>query len=105
VDEAHAAPLIESSVVLDSVALRPGVDTDVHLRVYTNTVTPCQSSRNTAFAIHGVRHTAATWKPLAQALFDRDPPGRPLCRVVAIDLPGHGAPRGPSTAISRRTIT
>jgi pimeloyl-ACP methyl ester carboxylesterase len=98
-DEAHAAPLVESSIVIDGVALRPGVDTDVHLRVFTNASTPCRSSKNTIFAIHGVAHTAATWRPLAQAMFDADRPGRPVCRVVAIDLPGHGQSPGPRGAL------
>lgn len=92
---AEAAPLVESSILIDNVALRPGVEADVRLSVYTNGKTPCKS--NTIFAIHGVTHTAATWKPLAQAMFDENPPGRPVCRVVAIDLPGHGQsppPRG-----------
>jgi len=96
-DEAYAAPLVESSIVIDGVPLRPGVDTDVHLQVYTNEAVPCRSKEGTIFAIHGVTHTAATWKPLAQAMFDANPPGRPVCRIVAIDLPGHGAspvPRG-----------
>jgi len=96
-EEAHASPLIESNIVLDSVALRPGVETDVHLRVFTNSAAPCQSSKNAIFAVHGLMHTAATWRPLAQAIFDGDPPGRPVCRIVAIDLPAHGespAPRG-----------
>ena len=95
-DEAQAAPLIESSVMIEGVALRPGVDTDVHLRVYTNAAAPCQSSENAIFAVHGLMHTAATWRPLAQAMFDRDPPGRPVCRFVAIDLPAHGASPAPT---------
>lgn len=96
-DEAHAAPLVESSIVLEGVALRPGVDTDVHLRVFANAEKPCQSSRSAIVAIPGLMHTAATFRPLAQAIFDNDLPGRPVCRIVALDLPGHGespAPRG-----------
>jgi pimeloyl-ACP methyl ester carboxylesterase len=95
--EAEAAPLVESSIVIDSVAVRPGVQTDVHLRVFANANKLCKSSRNAIFAIPGLMHTAATFRPLAQALFDDDLPGQPVCRIVAIDLPGHGespAPRG-----------
>ncbi len=96
---AEASPLLESSIMIDGVALRPGVDTDVHLRVFTNADKPCQSGSNTIFAIHGVTHTAATWKPLAQAIFDGDPPGQPVCRIVAIDLPGHGDSPAPQGAL------
>lgn len=95
--EAEAAPLVESSIVIDSVPLRAGAETDVHLRVFTNTSKPCQSSGNAIVAIPGLMHTAATFRPIAQALFDNDLPGQPVCRIVALDLPGHGespAPRG-----------
>lgn len=76
-------------LTLEGIAIRPDVSADIHVRVYENTSAPCSSG--TVFAIHGANSTAATMGPLAEAIADRPIRGRPVCRVVAMDLPGHGS--------------
>jgi pimeloyl-ACP methyl ester carboxylesterase len=78
----------EFSVTLPGVSLRPGVTSTMHATVYTTGHHPCWGG--TVLAIHGFAHTSQTWRPFADALFT-DPFTRLFtCRVVAIDLPGHG---------------
>jgi pimeloyl-ACP methyl ester carboxylesterase len=35
-------------------------------------------------------HTANTWDRFAEALFEDNPAGRKMCRIVALNMPGHG---------------
>lgn len=81
-------PRTDYDVVVEGIELRPGVEVDVHVEVYVNEAVPCQG--RTIFAVHGFGHTAATWQPLAEALFAANPTGPVVCRVAAIDLPGRG---------------
>ncbi len=85
----HHLPRADYTVVVPDVVYRDGVSGDVALTVYVNEDLPCARGFRTFFAIHGYVHSAATWEPFAEALFD-NPTGFPACRVVAIDLPGHG---------------
>ncbi len=84
-------------LTLEGIAIRPDVSADIHVRVYENTSAPCSSG--TVFAIHGANSTAATMGPLAEAIADRPIRGRPVCRVVAMDLPGHGSSSLPTGAL------
>ena len=85
--QAATPPYHVADVVLPDVALRAGVTADLHLTVYATARRPCAG---TVFAQHGAWHTAAVWEPLAAALFARTLPGPGPCRVIALDLPGHG---------------
>ncbi len=94
VSGASASPLpnTDYDILIPGIELRPGVEVDIHVKVYVNEDFPC---RRTLFAVHGFVHTAATWGPLAEALFDDNsrsprPSGPVACRVAAIDLPGRG---------------
>jgi pimeloyl-ACP methyl ester carboxylesterase len=83
-----------TSVVLPELTLREGVTADLRLTVYVNGRRFCGG---TVFAQHGAWHSAAVWEPLANALFDAAPHLPAPCRVIALDLPGHGQsgpPRG-----------
>jgi pimeloyl-ACP methyl ester carboxylesterase len=44
----------------------------------------------TVLAVHGFTETAASWKPLIQALFTHPATKLRVKRVIALDLPGHG---------------
>lgn len=79
---------------IPGVALRPGVTADLHLTIYHDPQHPCLG--RTLFAVHGMWHTAATWQPLAAALLDGTHPWQGPCRVVALDMPGHGLSSLPS---------
>ncbi len=86
---AAAAPRVDFDVTLPAVELRPGVTADIHYAVYVNDAGPCEGK--VVLAVHGVAHTAASWRPLAESLFADNPTGRKVCQLVAVDLPGHGA--------------
>lgn len=75
-------------LMLAAVPLRDGVSADIHLKVFVNEKHRCNA--NTIVAIHGMANTAATWEPLTEALFVDNPMGRKVCRVIVVDLPGHG---------------
>jgi len=81
------------SVSLAGISLRPGVTTTIHATVYVNDQ-PCWGG--TVLAIHGFAHTGETWGPFADALFADNLTRYFTCRVVAIDLPGHGRSTLPS---------
>lgn len=83
---------VPGHVVLPQVALREGVTVDLSLTVFTN---PERCQERTVFAVHGMLHTAAAWGPLA-ALLLAQPPGLAPCRILALDLPGHGRSSLPS---------
>jgi pimeloyl-ACP methyl ester carboxylesterase len=82
------------AIVVEDVALRPDVTSDLHLQVFVNEDHPCDG--RTILAVSGFAHTAATFEPLADALFANTSPGQAPCRIVALDLPGHGETPVPS---------
>jgi len=79
----------DHEVVLENLEFRPDVTADVHVRFFVNEDFPCRGRSRTALAVHGVNHTATTWGELAEAFF-REGREEQLCRVAALDLPGHG---------------
>ena len=85
---AVAASHISYDLTLPGIDLRPGVTADLHATVFVNRTHPCNGS--VALTIHGLLHTAATWEPFVASLFEDNPAGRKLCRVVALDMPGRG---------------
>jgi len=92
---AVAEDVPQQDVTLRSVALRPGVEADIHVSVFVNPRPGCKGEA--LLAVPGVAHTAATWGPFASAIFESGSPGREVCQVAAVDFPGHGAsslPRG-----------
>ncbi len=87
----------DHDVMIEDVELSPGVEVDINVEMFVNEGAPCRS--RTFFAVHGFAHTAETWKPFAEALFDNNPTGSVVCRVAAINLPRRGGsslPRGMS---------
>jgi pimeloyl-ACP methyl ester carboxylesterase len=98
---AHSASVASghatTSVVLPGVALREGVTADLHLTVFVDRRDdPCD---RTTFAVHGMLHAAAAWEPLAGALFEQTASSQRPCRVIALDLPGHGRSPLPTGAL------
>jgi pimeloyl-ACP methyl ester carboxylesterase len=91
---AHAAvagqlPDTDYELLIEDIALRPGVMVDVHVRVYVDETRPCRGQ--TLLAVHGFVHTSAAWGPLAEALFAGEAGAAGVvCRVAAVDLPGRG---------------
>ncbi|MCC6621671.1 MAG: alpha/beta hydrolase [Deltaproteobacteria bacterium] len=81
------APPERIDLVLPAIELRPGVTADIHLAIYDRASIPCRAG--TVLAIHGAASTARSMEPFALAALDHDE-GRPVCRVITMDLPGHG---------------
>jgi pimeloyl-ACP methyl ester carboxylesterase len=88
----------DHDLVLEDLEFRPGVTADVHVRMFVNEGFPCRGRSRTALVVHGVNHTAATWGELAEAFF-RGGRDQQLCRVAALDLPGHGESGVPDPSI------
>lgn len=76
----------DASIFIEGVALRPGVTVNVHVRKYVNEDMPCKGGPLTGFAVHGVTATASQWERYVEGLFAE----RKLCRMYAVDMPGHG---------------
>src|SRR5512147_490329 len=77
------------------VTLRPNVTSEVMVTVRNNPAERVCLGQ-TLLVIHGLAHTAATWNPFINELFSSRA-GQLFCRVIAVDLPGHGLsglPRG-----------
>lgn len=70
------------------VTLRPQVTTSIMVTIRENPAGRHCIGR-TLLALHGLAHSAATWNPLIDQLFGSTG-GRVVCRVAAVDLPGHG---------------
>jgi pimeloyl-ACP methyl ester carboxylesterase len=83
------ANLQDYQVSIEGVEIWPGVEVDLQVTVFVNQNVPCQSPKRTVLAIHGLTHTAASWQPFAEQLFEKHQ-GPVPCRVVAVDLPGRG---------------
>jgi pimeloyl-ACP methyl ester carboxylesterase len=82
-------PDTDYELLIEDIALRPGVVVDVHVQVYVDETRPCRGQ--SLFAVHGFAHTSAAWGPLAEALFAAEPGAAGVvCRVAAVDLPGRG---------------
>lgn len=69
------------------VKLRESGSATIQATVYEN---PGVNRGRTVLAVHGLAETAATFEPLANALFGEPKLGKKIQRVVAIDLVGHG---------------
>ena len=71
-----------------TVTLRPSVTSDVMVTVHNNP-SDGRCFGQTLLTVHGLAHTAATWNPFIDELFSTQG-GQLFCRVVTVDLPGHG---------------
>jgi len=89
-----AAGSLDFDITLRNVVIRPHVSTNIHLKVFVNGLHPCNGK--VILAVHGFAHTAATWEPFAEAIFEENPAGQKVCQIVAIDLPGHGKSSPPT---------
>lgn len=92
----HAVPTRDFDLTFGDVRFRPDALADIHVQVFVNETLPCRDPLRTAFFIHGVNATAASWEGFAEAFFE-GPRHRQLCVVAAVDHPGHGEsglPRG-----------
>ena len=84
---AQAAP--DAALTLPGVELQQGVTVELHVAVFsTQGVNPASCQGKDVLALNGFAHTAATWEPFARALLASRPGS--VCRVLALDLPGHG---------------
>ena len=79
------------------VTLRTNVTTNVVVTIRDNPHDlPCIG--RTLVTVSGLAHTAAAWNPLIDQLFGSSG-NRLVCRVAAIDLPGHGKSGLPQGAL------
>lgn len=93
---AGAQDIKEEKVTLPNVTIRAGITTPITVTTFSRGV--CKRS---ALAIPGLLHSAATWRPLAEAFLREN---ERICRVYALDLPGQGESPLPS-ALSYSAIT
>jgi pimeloyl-ACP methyl ester carboxylesterase len=95
-----ALPMADGALAFADVPLRPGVAVDLRATVFVDETRDPSScgAEKTALAVYGFAHTAATWAPLAEAMFAESSSG--ICRVVALDLPGHGGSGLPEGALA-----
>lgn len=82
------APNADFDVTLPDVVLTSGAHASLVATVFVDEQARACGAAGTLIAVNGFAHTAASWKPLAEALFASRPSA--VCRVVALDLPGHG---------------
>jgi pimeloyl-ACP methyl ester carboxylesterase len=91
--------IVEDSLIMTKIPMRSGSTVDLHAKIFENISSNCQAGiGNTVVAIHGMWHTANTWRNLAYALLDNSQDvvwdgamlSGNICRFVALDLPGHG---------------
>ncbi|UXI70144.1 alpha/beta hydrolase [Tahibacter amnicola] len=85
---AAGAAVTRQVLSLPDVPLRPGVAVTLSATVFQSQ--PACLPSQTVLALHGLAHTAATYEPLARTVFATPLAARAVCRVVALDLPGHG---------------
>lgn len=84
---ALAGPALADDEISIPVALRPGVTAQVVVTVREAIGRRGRRCHGrTVVAVHGLAHTAATWRPLVDELLARGD----VCAVASIDLPGHG---------------
>jgi pimeloyl-ACP methyl ester carboxylesterase len=95
---AHA----QSDLTLPAVPLRPGVTADVHFAVH-EAAAPCDG--RVVLAVHGVAHSAASWEPFAERVLADGLAGLTVCKLVAMDLPGHGASGLPTGRVRFGSLT
>jgi len=92
--EHEAANYEVYDITLPDIAIRADVNADVNVHVTANTDESCRHSDTnmdgTFVVIHGITHTAATWGPFTEAVIKRSGKEKPVCNILAIDLPGHG---------------
>ena len=89
-------PTAESTLVLSDIDLGGGSTADIHVESFESNSAFCnglnQDSLNlhTIFAVHGLSGSAGAWQNLSNALFANNPTGGVVCKVLAIEMPGHG---------------
>ncbi len=89
-------PTAESNILLSDIDLGGGSTADIHVGVLENNSTFCNSlnqdslNLHTIFAVHGLSGNAGVWRNLSNALFVNNPTGGVVCKVLAIEMPGHG---------------
>jgi len=101
-------------MVLNDVEVRGGVVANINIEVFESDAPICQKlttlsensdvfsfilNKASIFAVHGALLNGTFFQPLAQALFTDNPTGSIVCRVVAMDQPGHGGSGLPENGI------
>lgn len=89
---AQSAAAIHTDHYFD-VTLRGSGRAEIHAHHYDN---PTAAGHLTILAVHGLAETGGTFEPLVSAIFADLRLATVVRRVVAIDLPGHGASSLPS---------
>ena len=84
-----AATDMDFDIWLSNVRLRRHVTVDLHVKVFVNERHPCHG--NTILAVHGANGNAHRWDNFVEAIFAHNPTSpREVCRVAALEFPGHG---------------
>lgn len=82
---------LDHALLLEDVEVRSGVTADINVTVFVNERSPlCLVLGRSLLTLHGIGFTAASWEPMADAVFDEYRGLASYCRMYAIDLPGHG---------------
>jgi len=91
--DSTSAALRESSLAFE-VTLRGQNPVQIHARVWDGGA----RGGATVLAVHGLAETSAIYGPLASAILEDRQLRRRVRRVIAIDMPGHGASPAPDPA-------
>jgi pimeloyl-ACP methyl ester carboxylesterase len=91
-----ALPMTDVSLMFNDIPLHSFGVADIHVQLFVDETTSGQScsAHKTAVAVPGYAHTAQTWSAFAEALFINNP--SQICRIAAIDFPGHGGSPTPA---------
>ena len=94
-----------STLLFEDIDLGGGSTADIHVASFDSSSDFCQSlpqfllNKYTIFAVHGINSDAFVWGPLSDALFNNNPAGGGVCKVLAIEMPGHGGSGLPSNML------
>jgi pimeloyl-ACP methyl ester carboxylesterase len=76
---------------LEDVEVRSGVSADISVTVFVNErCSRCSARGRSLLALPGIGFTAASWEPMAAAMFAKRNRRTGYCQLYAIDPPGHG---------------
>lgn len=78
-------------LLLEDIEVRSGVTADIDVTVFDNErCARCGARARSLLALPGIGFTAASWQPMAEALFVERRRRSDYCQLYAIDPPGHG---------------
>jgi pimeloyl-ACP methyl ester carboxylesterase len=82
---------LDHPLLLEDISIRAGVIADISVTAFDNErCSACDARGRSLLALPGIGFTAASWQPMAEAIFAERQPRTEYCQFYAIDPPGHG---------------